>query len=221
MWTCLVLLEAAKLSSKVVCRILHFHQQGMSFCFSWSLPALDVDIVPDFDHLIMCGLLKWLSGKESSWQYRRHKRWGFNAWVGKIYWRRKSQPTLVFLPGKFHAQRSLQGYSPWGHEESDTTEWLKTRIQKRCIVLSCFNMRFPNKIWCWAFTHRLICHLFIFHGGVSAKDFGQYIGDVVGFLLLRFKSYLYILHQFFIIHIFCKYFSLSLWLVLSFFWHCI
>ena len=31
-------------------------------------------------------------------------------------------PVPVFLPGEFHAQRSLVGYSPWGHKESDTTE---------------------------------------------------------------------------------------------------
>ena len=37
-------------------------------------------------------------------------------------WRRKWQPTPVFLPGKFHGQRSLAGYSPQGHEESDRTE---------------------------------------------------------------------------------------------------
>jgi len=40
----------------------------------------------------------------------------------KIPWRRKWQPTPVFLPGKFHGQRSLAGYSPWGCNESDTTE---------------------------------------------------------------------------------------------------
>ena len=34
------------------------------------------------------------------------------------------QPTPVFLPGEFHGQRSLAGYSPWGHKESDTTEQL-------------------------------------------------------------------------------------------------
>ena len=34
------------------------------------------------------------------------------------------QPTQVFLPGKFHGQRSLVGYSPWGHEESDITKRL-------------------------------------------------------------------------------------------------
>ena len=47
---------------------------------------------------------------------------GFNPWVGKIPWRRKWQPTPVPLPGKSHGQRSLVGYSPWGHKESDTTE---------------------------------------------------------------------------------------------------
>ena len=34
------------------------------------------------------------------------------------------QPTPVFLPGEFHGQRSLEGYSPWGHKELDTTEQL-------------------------------------------------------------------------------------------------
>ena len=38
---------------------------------------------------------------------------GFNPWIRKIPWRRKRQPTLVFLPGKFHRQSSLAGYSPW------------------------------------------------------------------------------------------------------------
>ena len=46
------------------------------------------------------------------------------TWVGKIPWRRKWQPTPVFLPGESHGQRSLEGYSPQGHKESDTTEWL-------------------------------------------------------------------------------------------------
>ena len=46
---------------------------------------------------------------------------GFNPWVGKIPWRRKWQPTLVFLPGESHEQRRL-GVSPWGYKESDMTE---------------------------------------------------------------------------------------------------
>jgi len=50
---------------------------------------------------------------------------GFDLWVGMISWRREwLLPTPVFLPGEFHGQRSLVGYSPWGHKESDMTEWL-------------------------------------------------------------------------------------------------
>ena len=41
---------------------------------------------------------------------------------GRTSWRRKWQPTPVFLPGESHGQRSLAGYSPWGHKELDTTE---------------------------------------------------------------------------------------------------
>ena len=64
------------------------------------------------------------SGKESACQCRWCKRCGFNPWVGMIPWGRKQQPTLVLLPGEFHRQRNLVGYSPWGHKESDMTEWL-------------------------------------------------------------------------------------------------
>ena len=46
----------------------------------------------------------------------------FDPWVGKISWRREWQPTPEFFPGEFHGQRSLVGYSPGGHKESDTTE---------------------------------------------------------------------------------------------------
>ena len=56
---------------------------------------------------------------------RRCKRQGFHPWVGKISWRRKWQPSLVFLLGKLHGQRSLEGYSPWDCKESDMTEWLR------------------------------------------------------------------------------------------------
>ena len=65
------------------------------------------------------------------WRWRVHlqcRRPGFNPWVRKIPWRRKWQPTPVFLPGKSHGQRSLAGYSPWGRKESDTIEWLTLSI---------------------------------------------------------------------------------------------
>ena len=47
---------------------------------------------------------------------------GLILWIGKIPWRRAWQPTPLFLPGEFHGQRSLVGYSPWGRRESDRTE---------------------------------------------------------------------------------------------------
>ena len=62
------------------------------------------------------------SGKGPTYQRRKCKGRGFNAWVGKIPWRRAWQPTPVFLPGESHGQRSLARYGPWGCKELDTTE---------------------------------------------------------------------------------------------------
>ena len=45
--------------------------------------------------------------------------------MGKISWSRKWLPTPVFLLGKSHGQKSLEGYIPWGSKESDTTKQLK------------------------------------------------------------------------------------------------
>ena len=52
----------------------------------------------------------------------RHRRRGFDPWVRKIPWRRAWQPTPVFLPGESQGQKSLVGYSSWGHKELDMTE---------------------------------------------------------------------------------------------------
>ena len=52
----------------------------------------------------------------------------FDPWVGKIPWRREWQPTPVLLPGKSHGWRSLAGYSPWGHRESEMTERLSLSL---------------------------------------------------------------------------------------------
>ena len=67
------------------------------------------------------------SGKESAWKCRRHRRLGFDPWVGKIPRVGSGNlPTPVFLPGKSHGQRNLVGYSPWGYTELAITEQLKT-----------------------------------------------------------------------------------------------
>ena len=51
----------------------------------------------------------------------KNKKYVSNTWVGQIFWRRKWQPTPVILPGESHGWRSLVGYNPWGHQESEKT----------------------------------------------------------------------------------------------------
>ena len=80
-------------------------------------------------NLVLRGLPWWLSCKESARQCRRR---GLDPWLRKIRWRRKWQPTPVFLPGEFHGQRGLAGYSPWGRKN-----WthLATKQQQRVLLL--------------------------------------------------------------------------------------
>jgi len=64
--------------------------------------------------------------------------WSELNWTEIPFWGRKWQPTPVFLPGKSHGRRSLEGYSPWGCKESDMTEatsltYLNTILSSRYI----------------------------------------------------------------------------------------
>ena len=69
-----------------------------------------------------CYVLGWLN----SMSYEKSmKHWIFKCICMFSDWRRKWQPTPVFLPGESHGWRSLIGYSPLGHKESDTTEQLR------------------------------------------------------------------------------------------------
>ena len=61
-------------------------------------------------------------GKELACQWMRLKRCGFDPGDGRIPWRRARQPTPIFLPRESHGQRSLEGCSPRGRTESDTTD---------------------------------------------------------------------------------------------------
>ena len=58
----------------------------------------------------MCQTVKNLPATQETW---------VNPWVGKIPWRREQLPVPAFWSGEFHGQRSLAGYGPWGHKESD------------------------------------------------------------------------------------------------------
>jgi len=59
------------------------------------------------------GLPQWLRRYRTC---RRHKSHEFDPWVRKTPWRRKWQPTPVFLPEKSHGQGSLAGHSPMGSQ---------------------------------------------------------------------------------------------------------
>ena len=76
--------------------------------------------------LMPFGLPRWLSCKESCQGSLQEMQ---VPWVRKIPWRRKWQPTLVFLPGKSHGQRILARYSPWCCKQLDRTEWLNNYYQ--------------------------------------------------------------------------------------------
>ena len=58
------------------------------------------------------------SAKELTSQCRRHKKRGFDPWVGKITWRRAWKSTPVFFPGESRGQRRLTVYSLWGKEST-------------------------------------------------------------------------------------------------------
>ena len=96
--------------------------------------------------------------------YTRGKRSKFNLWVGKIPWSRAWQPTPVFLPEKYHRQRSLAGYSPWGHKELDMTgaseHAYQTLFMRQCVHITyicIYKHMWVTKSWTrlsnWTHTH--------------------------------------------------------------------
>ena len=87
----------------------------------------------NWDHLNWVGLPWWLRQERICLQCRRPR---FDSWIRKILWRRMYywQPIPVFLPGEFHGQRSLVGYSPWAHRVGHNweTNTLQLGIKKIC-----------------------------------------------------------------------------------------
>ena len=98
------------------------HESRQSACGQRETARENIDILGISELKWIGGFPGSASGKEPTCQCRRHKRCGFNAWVGKIPWRREWQHTTVFLPRESHGQRSLVGYGPRGCTESDVTE---------------------------------------------------------------------------------------------------
>ena len=96
------------------------------------------------------GLPRWLSGKEFTCQCRRCS---FDSWVGKSPWRRAWKSTPGFLPGEFHGQRSLAGYSPIQFRSwTDMTEHIYTHVHRKNLggknfVTVIFGGRLQGKIF--------------------------------------------------------------------------
>ena len=101
-------------------------------------------------HPFLWGFPSGTEVKESACQCMRCWRCGFYSWVRKISWRRKWQPTPVFFPGESHGQRSLAGYSPWGH-----------RVGYNQVTMQAHNalsqVSFRNSLLIFQLTYRSIC----------------------------------------------------------------
>ena len=106
--------------------ILVFQIKKSLYWFSDNPPSRALGWVSFLSRFPVSPLPIWLTRWRSHLLCRRPRRCRFDPWVGENPWRRKWQSTPVFLPGKFHGQRSLVGYTPWGHKEPDTTERLST-----------------------------------------------------------------------------------------------
>ena len=111
--------------------------------------------------ILFCNLKNNLASQVAQWR-RTHlpsRRPKFDPWGGKISWGRKWQLTPVSLPEKCRGQRSLGGYSSWGHNESGTTEWLSSsssmRVQSEtesAALLPCLRMRRKGSNIYWGFA---------------------------------------------------------------------
>ena len=86
------------------------------------------------------------SGKEPACQCKRRKRCRFDPWVQKIPQRRTWQPTPVFSPGESHGLRSLVGWNPWGHKESDVTEHAHTPYVPNCLFCPSHTFSFQEVV---------------------------------------------------------------------------
>ena len=92
------------------------------------------------------GTFQEAQGKESICQCRRCRRHRFDSWLGKIPWRRKWQPTSVFLPRRSCVQRCLEGYSLWGHKESNSTQHVFSTCRTRTQHGTHMHVRFYRSV---------------------------------------------------------------------------
>ena len=98
-------------------------------------------------------------GKEPTCQCRRYKRHGFDPSVEKIPWRRKQQPTPVFLPGESHGQKSLEAYGSWGLTQVSRHAWSFSVFPKRKFWLQLCEYVFFNFANIYIYIYIYICFI--------------------------------------------------------------
>ena len=91
----------------------------------------------------------WLRGLSVCLQCGRPR---FDPWVGKIPWRRKWQPTPVFLPGKSHGWRSLVAYSPQGRTETRLSDFIFTSLSRGGFPGSTVVKKSSHQCMRWGFS---------------------------------------------------------------------
>ena len=104
-------------------------------------------------------LVFWMLSFKPTFSMQCWRPW-FNLWVGKIPWKREWQSTPGSFPGESHGQRSLAGFSPWGHKESDMTERL---THSRYLITYWMLPIFPSlnsqeRIWWVKFSFATMSH---------------------------------------------------------------
>jgi len=128
-----------RLKSLILCDSVSFFSPSCILKFSCQMHKIEESYVCfstfSLRSSVVWGFPRWLSGKESTCQCRRHKNCRFKPWVGKIPWRRAWQPTPVFLPGEPHGQRRLVGCSPQGRKELDMTECTRSLDELNPLLL--------------------------------------------------------------------------------------
>ena len=135
----------------VDCQEKVFHIQLLSLCtaqgyaaegLNWSQPCTSQ------------GFQGCTSGKDLACQCRRHERCEFDPWVRKIPWRRKWQPTPVFLPGESHGPRSLAG-TQWDMTEATEHSPCGSQIiQKQMLPVEGTLFKFKRMLWAGALGNR-------------------------------------------------------------------
>ena len=110
-----------------------YGQRSLVGSSPWSHKDLDMTKVTDLTHTHAWSSRVFPNGSQVKihLQCRRQRRRVFDSWVGKIPWRRKWQPTPVFLPGESHWQRSLVGYNPKvSKNRTRLSDWARTYMTK-------------------------------------------------------------------------------------------